>query len=107
MAACVIAITLRVHAVLVASAAGRLVVCGVPLAVIDVKIRRLPDLLTGACLAGIVAALTAAAWWLIVMLLRRARPGWLGSCSRCGSARTSQLRGSFHRRMILAAACLD
>jgi leader peptidase (prepilin peptidase)/N-methyltransferase len=61
MAACVIAITLRVHAVLVASAAGWLVVCGVPLAVIDVKIRRLPDLLTGACLAGIVVALTAAA----------------------------------------------
>jgi len=60
-AALVIVVTARVHELLVASAVGWLVICGVPLAVIDSKVRRLPDVLTGACLAGVAALLIAAA----------------------------------------------
>jgi leader peptidase (prepilin peptidase) / N-methyltransferase len=55
------AVAARVHPALVAVAGCWLVVCGVPLAVIDVRVRRLPDVLTGTSLAGIAALLTAAA----------------------------------------------
>jgi leader peptidase (prepilin peptidase) / N-methyltransferase len=54
-------VALRLHPGLVAAAGCWLVVCGVPLAVIDIRVRRLPDLLTGACIAGISVLLTAAA----------------------------------------------
>jgi len=60
-AALVLAATLRLHQVLIAGAACWLVLCGVPLAVIDLRVRRLPDALTGACIAGIATLLTAAA----------------------------------------------
>jgi leader peptidase (prepilin peptidase) / N-methyltransferase len=60
-AALVLGVTVRVHQLLVASAVGWLVICGVPLAVIDSRVRRLPDVLTGACFAVVGALLIAAA----------------------------------------------
>lgn len=60
-AALVLVVTLRLHQILAASAVGWLILCGVPLAVIDSQVRRLPDLLTGACFAGVAVLLTAAA----------------------------------------------
>jgi leader peptidase (prepilin peptidase) / N-methyltransferase len=45
----------------VAAAAGWLVICGVPLAVIDAREHRLPDVLTGAAYAGVMTLLTVAA----------------------------------------------
>jgi leader peptidase (prepilin peptidase)/N-methyltransferase len=50
-----------VHPRLVACAACWLVICAVPLAVIDIAVRRLPDLLTAAALAGTAIFLLAAA----------------------------------------------
>jgi leader peptidase (prepilin peptidase) / N-methyltransferase len=50
-----------VHPALVAAAACWLVVCAVPLAAIDVAVRRLPDALTGAAFGGTAAFLLAAA----------------------------------------------
>jgi leader peptidase (prepilin peptidase) / N-methyltransferase len=61
MAALALAVTLRLHPVLVATAGCWLVLWGVPLAAIDVMVRRLPDALTGACFAGLAGLLTAAA----------------------------------------------
>jgi leader peptidase (prepilin peptidase) / N-methyltransferase len=61
MAALVLVVTVRLHQLLVASALGWLVLCGVPLAVIDSRVRRLPDVLTGACFAGVAALLVATA----------------------------------------------
>lgn len=60
-AALVLAVALRLHQLLVASADGWLVLAGVPLAVIDVRARRLPDMLTLPCFAGVALLLTAAA----------------------------------------------
>jgi leader peptidase (prepilin peptidase) / N-methyltransferase len=54
-------IAVRLHPALVAVAGCWLVVCGVPLSVIDVRVRRLPDVLTGASLAGLAVLLIAAA----------------------------------------------
>jgi leader peptidase (prepilin peptidase) / N-methyltransferase len=61
------AVSYRVHPWPVAAAAGWLVICGVPLALIDAREHRLPDVLTGAALAGVmtflaVAAGTMSAW---------------------------------------------
>lgn len=61
LAAAAFAVAARLHPALVAAAGCWLVVCGVPLAVIDVRVRRLPDVLTGASLAGLAALLTVAA----------------------------------------------
>jgi leader peptidase (prepilin peptidase)/N-methyltransferase len=52
---------LRLHPVAVAAACGWLAVCGLPLAIVDITARRLPDPLTGAAFAGVTAALLAAA----------------------------------------------
>src|SRR5271165_3033016 len=54
-------VTVRVEPALIAAAGCWLAVCGVPLAVIDVRVRRLPDVLTGVSVAGIAALLTGAA----------------------------------------------
>jgi leader peptidase (prepilin peptidase)/N-methyltransferase len=51
----------RLHPAAVAVAGCWLAVCGVPMAIIDARWRRLPDALTGACLAGTAALLLAAA----------------------------------------------
>jgi leader peptidase (prepilin peptidase) / N-methyltransferase len=55
------AVSYRVHPWPVAAAAGWLVICGVPLAVIDAREHRLPDVLTGAAFAGVMIFLTVAA----------------------------------------------
>ncbi len=57
--ALVLLVTLRLRQELPAIACGWLVVCGVPLAIIDLRARRLPDPLTGGCFAGIAALLIA------------------------------------------------
>jgi len=62
MAALAFAAAWLVHPALVGCAACWLVICAVPLAVIDIAVRRLPDVLTGAALAGTAAFLLAAAW---------------------------------------------
>jgi leader peptidase (prepilin peptidase) / N-methyltransferase len=62
MAALAFAAAWWVHPGLVACAACWLVICAMPLAVIDVAVRRLPDVLTGAALAGTAAFLLASAW---------------------------------------------
>ena len=62
MAALAFAAACFVRPALVACAACWLVICAVPLAVIDVTVRRLPDPLTAAALAGTAASLLAAAW---------------------------------------------
>jgi leader peptidase (prepilin peptidase)/N-methyltransferase len=54
-------VAIRLHPAAVAVAACWLAVCGVPMAIIDGRWRRLPDALTGACLAGTAALLLAAA----------------------------------------------
>jgi leader peptidase (prepilin peptidase) / N-methyltransferase len=51
----------RLQPVLVALAGCWLAACGVPLALIDARTRRLPDVLTGACLTGLAALLIGAA----------------------------------------------
>src|ERR1700761_8603999 len=58
-AALVLLVTLRLHQELLASACGWLVICGVPLSITDIRVRRLPDALTAACAAGIVVLLAA------------------------------------------------
>jgi leader peptidase (prepilin peptidase)/N-methyltransferase len=55
------AVSYRVHPWPVAAAAGWLVICGVPLAFIDARVRRLPNVLTGAAVTGVMAFLTVAA----------------------------------------------
>jgi leader peptidase (prepilin peptidase)/N-methyltransferase len=50
-----------VHPWPVAAAARWLVICGVPLAFIDLREQRLPDVLTGAAYTGVMALLTVAA----------------------------------------------
>ncbi|HXB50948.1 MAG TPA: A24 family peptidase [Streptosporangiaceae bacterium] len=60
-AALVLLATLRLHQELLASACGWLVVCGLPLSIVDIRVRRLPDALTAACAAGISVLLVAAA----------------------------------------------
>jgi len=60
-AALVALATLRLHQELLATACGWLVICGLPLAIIDIRVRRLPDALTAACAAGILVLLTASA----------------------------------------------
>jgi leader peptidase (prepilin peptidase)/N-methyltransferase len=55
------ALAARVHPGLVLAAACWLGLCAVPLAFIDAAVQRLPDLLTGAALAGTAALLLAAA----------------------------------------------
>jgi leader peptidase (prepilin peptidase)/N-methyltransferase len=88
--------TLRLHQELLASACGWLVVCGLPLSIVDIRVRRLPDALTAACAAGIsvllAAAATAGGQWheltracagaaatcLFFTLLALARPGTAG-----------------------------
>jgi leader peptidase (prepilin peptidase) / N-methyltransferase len=57
-------VSYRVHPWPVAAAAGWLVICGVPLAIIDAREHRLPDPLTGAAFAGVMTFLTVAAWTL-------------------------------------------
>ncbi|MGH3300064.1 MAG: prepilin peptidase [Streptosporangiaceae bacterium] len=61
LAALAFGIAVRLHPAAVAAAACWLATCGVPMAIIDVRQRRLPDALTGGCLAGTAACLTAAA----------------------------------------------
>jgi leader peptidase (prepilin peptidase)/N-methyltransferase len=61
MGALVLLVTLRLREELVAAADGWLVVCGLPLSLVDIRIRRLPDPLTAGCAAGIAVLLTAAA----------------------------------------------
>jgi len=60
-AALVLLATLRLHQELLASACGWLVICGLPLSIIDIRVRRLPDALTAASAAGILVLLAAAA----------------------------------------------
>jgi leader peptidase (prepilin peptidase) / N-methyltransferase len=59
--ALVFVVAVRVHELLIASAVGWLVLLGVPLAAIDTRAGRLPDALTGACLAGVAVLLTITA----------------------------------------------
>ncbi|MGB6453070.1 MAG: prepilin peptidase, partial [Streptosporangiaceae bacterium] len=61
LAALTFGIAVRLHPPAVAAAGCWLAACGVPMAIIDVRQRRLPDALTGACLAGTAACLTVAA----------------------------------------------
>jgi leader peptidase (prepilin peptidase) / N-methyltransferase len=51
----------RLHPVAVTAACGWLAACGLPLAIVDITARRLPDPLTGAAFAGVAGALLAAA----------------------------------------------
>jgi leader peptidase (prepilin peptidase) / N-methyltransferase len=67
LAALAFGIAVRVHPAVVAAAGCWLAACGMPMAIIDARYRRLPDALTGACLAGtavllIAAAATSGAW---------------------------------------------
>jgi leader peptidase (prepilin peptidase) / N-methyltransferase len=61
LAALAFGIAARLHPATVAGAGCWVAACGVPMAIIDVRQRRLPDALTGACFAGTAALLTAAA----------------------------------------------
>jgi leader peptidase (prepilin peptidase)/N-methyltransferase len=61
LAALAFGIALRLHPAAVALAGCWVAACGVPMAIIDARQRRLPDALTGTCLAGTAACLTAAA----------------------------------------------
>jgi leader peptidase (prepilin peptidase) / N-methyltransferase len=61
LAALAFGIAVQVHPALVAAAGCWLAACGTPMAIIDARYRRLPDVLTGACLAGTAALLIAAA----------------------------------------------
>jgi leader peptidase (prepilin peptidase) / N-methyltransferase len=61
-------IAVRVHPAAVAAAGCWLAACGMPMAIIDARYRRLPNALTGACLVGtaallIIAAAASGAWW--------------------------------------------
>jgi leader peptidase (prepilin peptidase) / N-methyltransferase len=60
-AALILIVAVRVHQILIASAVGWLVLLGVPLVAIDARVSRLPDALTGPCLAGVSVLLTIAA----------------------------------------------
>jgi|HubBroStandDraft_4_1064222.scaffolds.fasta_scaffold106900_2 leader peptidase (prepilin peptidase)/N-methyltransferase len=52
----------RITPGLVLAAAAWLVLCGVPLAFIDLAVHRLPDVLTAPAYAGVIAFLALAAW---------------------------------------------
>lgn len=60
-AALVLLATLRLRQELLAIACGWLVVCGLPLSIIDIRVRRLPNALTAACTVGVAVLLAAAA----------------------------------------------
>jgi leader peptidase (prepilin peptidase)/N-methyltransferase len=62
LAAAAWTIAVRLHPALVAAAGCWLAICGVPLAAIDVRVRRLPDGLTGTSLAGVLGLLAFAAF---------------------------------------------
>jgi leader peptidase (prepilin peptidase) / N-methyltransferase len=61
MAALLAIASWRVHPWPVLGATAWFVVCGVPLTFIDIRLHRLPDLLTGPAFAGVVLCLTVAA----------------------------------------------
>ncbi len=61
LAALAFGIAVRVHPAAAAAAGCWLAASGTPMAIIDARLRRLPDALTGACLAGTAALLVAAA----------------------------------------------
>jgi leader peptidase (prepilin peptidase) / N-methyltransferase len=61
LAAIAFGIAIRLRPAEVAAAGCWLAACGMPMAIIDARHRRLPDALTGACLAGTAALLIAAA----------------------------------------------
>jgi leader peptidase (prepilin peptidase) / N-methyltransferase len=61
LAALAFGIAARLHPAEAAAAGCWLAACGLPMATIDARQRRLPDALTGACLAGTAALLIAAA----------------------------------------------
>ena len=61
LAVLVFALSARLESPAVAAAACWLAICGVPLAVIDIRTRRLPDVLTLTCCAGTAAVVTASA----------------------------------------------
>jgi leader peptidase (prepilin peptidase) / N-methyltransferase len=61
LAALAFGIAVRLHPAAVAAAGCWLAACGMPLAIFDARHRRLPDALTGACLAGTAALLIGAA----------------------------------------------
>ena len=68
LAALAFGIAVRLHPAAVAAAGCWLAACGLPMAIIDARYRRLPNALTGACLAGtaallIVAAAASGTWW--------------------------------------------
>jgi leader peptidase (prepilin peptidase) / N-methyltransferase len=70
LAALAFGIAVRVHPAAVAVAGCWLAACGLPMAIIDVRYRRLPNALTGTCLAGtaallIVAAASSGTWWAV------------------------------------------
>jgi leader peptidase (prepilin peptidase)/N-methyltransferase len=56
------AVAARAGPVPVFAATAWLVVCGVPLAFIDLAVRRLPDVLVGAAYSGVLILLALAAW---------------------------------------------
>jgi leader peptidase (prepilin peptidase)/N-methyltransferase len=61
LAALTFGVCLRLHPALVAAAGSWLTLCGVPLAFVDARVRRLPDVLTLTCCGGLAVLLTAAA----------------------------------------------
>jgi leader peptidase (prepilin peptidase) / N-methyltransferase len=61
LAALAFGVALRLHPPEVAAAGCWLAACGMPMAIIDAQQHRLPDALTGGCLAGTAALLIAAA----------------------------------------------
>jgi leader peptidase (prepilin peptidase)/N-methyltransferase len=61
LAALAFGIAVRLHPAAVAVAGCWVAACGVPMAIIDARERRLPDALTATCLAGTAACLIAAA----------------------------------------------
>lgn len=132
MAGLAFAAAARLHPASVAVAACWLVICGLPLTVIDVRVRRLPDVLTGAAFAGVaVCLLTAAAvtgQWpalaraagggaavgVLFAVLALARPGSAGLGDAKLGVSTGALAGwlgwgvlllSVFAAFVLAAAC--
>lgn len=90
MAAAALAVALSVRPALVVVAGCWLVICGGPLAVLDLRVRRLPDVLTAAALIGITATLVAAA-------------AASGSWSRLGQAAAAGvLTGAFFALLAVA-----
>jgi len=114
-------ITLRLHPAMVAAAACWLIICGVPLAAVDVQSRRLPNALTASSLAGVFGLLTAAAVGTayrpdlpraavgglavggILGLLALTRPGSAGLGDAKLGLSTGALAGWFGWRVLLAS----